>query len=183
MPGVIRPALPHDAAGIADVHVASWRTTYPGMLPARYLVAMSRQSSHERWRRMLSSPRTAGGAYVAVEAPDGVVGFGCCGRQRSSIEGFGGEFFAIYLYDHAQGRGFGRRLMAAMAEDLIGRGMNSAVVWVLTSNPSRWFYERLGGVRIAEQEIEFAKSTVIETAYGWRDLAPLARLSADPPVG
>lgn len=182
MAAVIRPARPLDANGIADVHVASWRATYPGMLPNGYLVSLSARTWRERWRRMLSDPRTAAGTYVAVDAPFGVIGFGSCGHQRSSLDGFGGEFFALYLYDHAQGRGLGRRLMAAMAEDLVGRGINSAVVWVLASNPSRWFYERLGGMRLAEKPTEFAGVPVVETAYGWRDLAPLARLSAGPSV-
>jgi hypothetical protein len=73
-------------------------------------------------------------------------------------------------------------LMAAMAAELVNYGMNSAVVWVLHNNPSRWFYERLGGVRLAEKPVGFAGATLTEVAYGWRDLAPLARLSADPPV-
>ncbi|HSK40782.1 MAG TPA: GNAT family N-acetyltransferase [Arenibaculum sp.] len=182
MAAVIRPARPPDANGIADVHVASWRTTYPGMIPGDYLVSLSARAWRERWRRVLSDPRAAAGTYVAVDAPFGVIGFGSCGRQRSGLAGFGGEFFALYLYDHSQGRGVGRRLMAAMAEDLIGRGITSAVVWVLAGNPSRWFYERLGGTRLAEKPTEFAGAPVVEIAYGWRDLAPLARLSADPSV-
>lgn len=72
--------------------------------------------------------------------------------------------------------------MAAMATELINYGMNSAVVWVLANNPSRWFYERLGGCRLAEKIVPFAGADLTEAAYGWRDLAPLARLSADPPV-
>lgn len=183
MTALIRRAEPGDAAGIAEVHVASWRTTYPGMLPDRYLVALSERASRERWTRLLADPARSEGIYVAVDASLGVVGFACCGNQRSAIAGYGGEFFAIYLYDHAQGRGLGRRLMAAMAEHLTGRGMTSAVVWVLRGNPACWFYERLGGTRIAEHEMDFAGTTVTETAYGWRDLAPLARLSTGPSVG
>jgi GNAT superfamily N-acetyltransferase len=183
MTALIRSARPQDAAGIADVHVASWRTTYPGLLPDRYLVAMSERASRERWNRLLADPVKSDGTFVAVEAPFGVVGFACCGNQRSAIDGYGGEFFAIYLFDHAQGRGLGRRLMAAMAENLTGRGVNSAVVWVLRDNPARWFYERLGGTRIAEHDLDFAGATVTETAYGWRDLASLARLSTGPSVG
>jgi GNAT superfamily N-acetyltransferase len=121
-------------------------------------------------------------SFIASEKPHGVIGFATCGLQRTALEGYRGEFYAIYLVDHAQGRGIGRRLMAAMASELIDAGMNTACVWVLRENPARWFYERLGGVRVAEQAVTFAGARLTEHAYGWRDLAPLARLSADPPV-
>jgi GNAT superfamily N-acetyltransferase len=179
---LIRPARPGDAAGIAQVHVASWRTTYPGMVPDRYLLDLSVPIYTERWKSLLTDRLGVCGSFVAVEPPLGVIGFASCGTQRTGIEGYGGEFYALYLYDHAQGRGIGRHLMAAMAGELLCFGMNSAVVWVLRDNPSRWFYERLGGSRLAEQAIGFAGATLIEVAYGWRNLAPLARLSADPPV-
>ncbi|UEM23636.1 GNAT family N-acetyltransferase [Skermanella mucosa] len=179
---LIRRARPEDAAGIAEVHVASWRTTYPGMVPDGYLLGLSVPGFTQRWRRILADQSRIHGSFVAVEPPLGVVGFASCGTQRTAIEGYGGEFYALYLYDHAQGRGIGRHLMAAMANELTNYGMNSAVVWVLANNPSRWFYERLGGCRLAEKIIGFAGTNLTEAAYGWRDLAPLARLSADPPV-
>ena len=178
---MIRRAGPGDAAGMAAVHVASWRSTYPGLLPDRYLVRLEPRLYAERWRRMLSDPRAGRGCFVAVDGPH-VVGFAWCGPQRTRVEGYGGEFYAIYLLDHAQGVGIGRRLMAAMAEDLVDRGHVSALVWVLRDNPSRFFYERLGGARVAEHPIAFAGAELTETAYGWRDLIPLARLSAGPRV-
>ncbi|WP_328702892.1 GNAT family N-acetyltransferase [Arenibaculum pallidiluteum] len=178
---VIRRAGPADAAGMAAVHVASWRSTYPGLLPTRYLVGLDARSYAERWRRMLGDPRGGRGCFVAVEEAK-VVGFGWCGGQRSSVEGYGGEFYALYLLDHVQGTGLGRRMMATMAEELLGRGHFSALVWVLRDNPARFFYERLGGARVAEHPIDFAGSRLTEVAYGWRDLMPLARLSAGPRV-
>jgi len=209
--GLVRPAKPTDAAGIARVHVASWRTTYPGMVPDRYLVALSPLSHAARWRAMLGGGRTAPGVgspgqttqsfpgqnnggpapsaqargratYVATDPEHGVVGFGTCGPQRTALDGFGGEIYAIYLYDFAQNMGFGRKLMASMAVDLIGSGHRSACVWVLRDNPARWFYERLGATRVAEQAITFAGTNLTEVAYGWRDLTVLARQSMEPRV-
>src|SRR5437764_9780247 len=37
---VICPAGPADAAELGQVHVKSWRETYPGLLPQTYLAAM-----------------------------------------------------------------------------------------------------------------------------------------------
>ncbi len=179
---LIRPARSIDAAGIAEVHVASWRTTYPGLLPDSYLVGLSPPLHAERWRGILAREAGARGCFVAIEPPYGVIGFASCGPQRTRIAGFGGEFYTIYLYDFAQGRGIGRRLMATMATDLISRGNNSALVWVLRENPSRWFYERLGGVRAGDQRTSFAGCLLNEIAYGWQDLTTLADLSADPSV-
>lgn len=181
---LIRPATPADAAGIAAVHVESWRSTYPGILPDRYLIGMSAAAHERRWRGLLAgAPPRGRRTFVAQDRMGRVVGFGSCGPQRTGLPGFGGEFYALYLLDHVQGQGLGRRLLGAMAQHLLSVGTRAAVVWVLRDNPSRFFYERLGGDMLAEQPINVAGARLTERAYGWTDLVPLARLAADPPVG
>lgn len=177
-PTLVREARPGDAEGIAKVHVASWRSTYPTMLPAPFLLSMTVESATRRWDGLLRAPSPGEGTFVVADARGPVVGFGTCGPRRGRIEGYDGEFYALYLLDEAQGRGDGRRLMAAMAERLLAGGAHSAVVWCLRDNPSRWFYERMGGQRVADRPIRFAGADMVEIAYGWRDLLPLARLSA-----
>lgn len=182
---LIRPATPADAAGIAHVHVETWRSTYPGMLPDRYLVGLSIATHERRWRGLLAPAAPPRGRRTFVVQGPGarIQGFASCGPQRTGLPGFGGEFYAVYLLDQVQGQGLGRRLLAAMAQHLLAGGMQSALVWVLRENPSRYFYERLGGDLLAEQPISFAGARLMEVAYGWTDLVPLARLAADPPVG
>lgn len=182
---LIRPATPADAAGIASVHVESWRSTYPGMLPDQYLVGLSKDVYQRRWRSILSgaAARSRHTYVVQDHADDTILGFASCGPQRTSLAGYGGEFYAIYLLDQAQGQGLGRRLLAAMAQDLVAGGVQAALVWVLRDNPNRFFYERLGGGMLAEQPISFAGTRLMEVAYGWTDLLPLARMAAGPQVG
>jgi hypothetical protein len=43
------------------------------------------------------------------------------------------------------------------------------LVWVLADNPSRRFYEALGGAPVRTQHIEFGGTLLEEIAYGWRD--------------
>ncbi|WP_114395624.1 GNAT family N-acetyltransferase [Oleisolibacter albus] len=180
---LIRPARPGDAAAIARVHVESWRTTYPGQLPDQYLVKLSAETYARRWQSLLGAAERGRRTFVLETAADGVAGFASCGSQRTGLSGFDGEFYALYLLDQMQGLGWGRRLLGAMAQQLLDTGMQAAVVWVLRDNQARWFYERLGGQRLAEQPIHFAGARLTEVAYGWSDLVPLARLAADPPVG
>jgi hypothetical protein len=46
---------------------------------------------------------------------------------------------------------------------------------VLRDNPSRWFYQHLGGKPVAEAEIQFAGQMLIQTAFVWD---PIDRLLA-----
>lgn len=176
---VIRVAGPGDAAGMGKAQVESWRTTYPGLIPDAYLIGLSARKAAARWRLWLTHTERSLRTFVAEDPELGIFGFGTCGRQRTQLADYGGEFFALYLLDHAQGRGLGRKLMSTMASHLIEQGMRSAVVWVLRDNPARWFYERLGGIRLAEQTIRFAGGTLVETAYGWRDLTPVVQMTAN----
>ncbi|ALG71223.1 GNAT family acetyltransferase [Azospirillum thiophilum] len=184
----IREAYLTDAAGMARVHVQSWRSTYPGLIPAPFLVGLSEPAAAQRWAAIAEARAPGQGAFVAVDcaglvsAPGTIVGIASYGARRVAVRDHGGEFHALYVLDDAKGMGIGRRLMAAMADRFLAADIRSAVVWCLRDNPSRWFYERLGGIRVAERPIRFAGTDLVEIAYGWRDLTPLARLSAGPEV-
>jgi ribosomal protein S18 acetylase RimI-like enzyme len=176
-PPVPRPRLAprrarlSDAEAIGAVQVASWRTTYRGIVPADYLEGMTVEDHARRWGRLLARPGNLELTFV-VEEEDRVVGFAMGGSEREGDRRFPGELYAIYLLQGAQRRGYGRALAEAVAGALLERGMRSMLVWVLRDNWSaRRFYERLGGVYIREHELDFgAGFTLQEVSYGWADL-------------
>jgi ribosomal protein S18 acetylase RimI-like enzyme len=165
---LVRRAKVDDAPAIAAVHVASWRTSYKGLLPDGYLAAMSEPTYEEQWRGFID--RGTSLIYVAEE-DDGIVGFVSGGHERAGEDEFGGELYAIYVLEAAQGHGHGRELVRAMVGGLREMGFADMVVWVLRDNaPGRRFYERLGGVYVREQSITIASTSLKEVAYGWRRL-------------
>lgn len=165
----VRPARLADAARIGAVHVAAWRETYAGLMPPSRLATLDVDERSAMWRRQLASG-TARGIVVAEERGL-IVGFASCARQRApalAAAGYAGEVPAIYLLRANQGRGTGRLLLQAMARRLIAEGYRGMALWVLATNaPARAFYERLGGIVIAEK----VEDGLAEVAYGWRDVA------------
>ncbi|HKA48489.1 MAG TPA: GNAT family N-acetyltransferase [Candidatus Dormibacteraeota bacterium] len=177
---MLRVATPADAPAIARVHVASWRTTYPGMLPDSYLAAMDVRDYTGRWARALSSPVSPGTVTVVEEGGE-IVGFASCGRQRDGHQPYEGELYAIYLLQEVQGRGHGRALVEGSAAALAGQRITSMVVWVLRDNAhARGFYERLGGAYLRKRELDFGFGvTAMEVSYLWADtLATLLKRPA-----
>lgn len=80
----IRPATLADAASIAQVQVASWRTTYRGLIGDEALDRLNVGERTERWGEILA--RDGAAAFVAEEERDGeqtVVGFVDGGPNRS----------------------------------------------------------------------------------------------------
>ncbi|VWB18578.1 hypothetical protein [Burkholderia diffusa] len=63
----IRAATSVDARAIAEIHVASWRATYPGIMPASYLAGLSVQLRTTAWRDVLD----AGRPHVALAYAEG----------------------------------------------------------------------------------------------------------------
>jgi GNAT superfamily N-acetyltransferase len=184
----IRRARPGDGAGIGSVHVAAWRSTYPGMLPDDYLASLSPVRQGAFYSRDIADRSQGHAVFVAVASgPDGppgqheglVVGFVSGGRARRA--GLGdGEIETLYLLDDFRERGIGRRLMRAMAAHLAAVGCRSAVVWVLEANPTRWFYRHLGGRQVAHERIRFAGEDVEQIAFTWDPIDAL--LAATAPV-
>jgi L-amino acid N-acyltransferase YncA len=167
----LRQAQPGDAAGIACVHVETWRNAYAGVVPNAYLVAMTEARQAVQWDGLVRRPARNESVVVAeAVGPRGlqIVGFGSSGRSRGSLAA--GEVYTLYVGNDWQGQGIGGQLLAAMFQRLAARRMNDAVIWVLSANPSRYFYEAMGGARVAHRQERFAGSMLDETAYAWRDL-------------
>ena len=168
IPVEIRLATVEDADAIARTHVASWRATYPGIVPQVYLDSLSVEERAERWRSALIAS-TGMKIYVA-ECSEMICGFASGGPARAEITGFSGELYAIYLNPEAQRSGIGARLFWSVAEDLVSSGHRGMYVWVLKDNPSRGFYERMGGSPLTTAEIEIGGKMLTEISYGWQDL-------------
>lgn len=165
----IRPAVPADAAAIAYVHVASWRSTYRGIVPDSYLDRLDPAERVEARERTLASPAEGSVMLVAEVEGAGVVGFAQGGRGRGEPETTG-EIYAIYLLEEWEGRGIGNRLMREAVRQLAANGMDRLVVWVLSENRSRGFYEHLGGMARREKALEIGGATLNAVAYEWDDI-------------
>jgi GNAT superfamily N-acetyltransferase len=182
----LRKARVADAIAIGAVHVAAWRSAYPGILPDAYLAKMSvsRQAAHYDAAIRGGTGvtvATASGADVPTGSGPRIIGFTTAGRARAEIAGkrlAEGEVETLYVLDDWRERGVGRRLMRAAGAHLVDIGCKSAFLWVLRDNPSRWFYQRLGGRPVAEQTIQIAGQTVAQTAFMWDPIELL--LAASP---
>jgi GNAT superfamily N-acetyltransferase len=119
---------------------------------------------------LLATAEPTATTLVACDAGSNVVGFVSGGKGRTGQLGCDGELYAIYLRQEAQRKGLGALLVRQFAHELAMRGFGSMAVWVLALNPSRRFYEHLGGKVVGEKEIERGGQTFIEVAYGWQSL-------------
>jgi GNAT superfamily N-acetyltransferase len=168
----IRPAVVDDAEGIARAFVETWRATYPGMLPDRVLINMSDEAQAGYWARTLSGRRAQELVRVAVSASGGVLGFGSAGPERRGSSKRA-EVYTLYVRPDWQNRGVGRRIICSLFRGLRERGYYSAMLWVLAANPSRFFYEALGGRRAFEQTERLWGTPVPQVGYLWGDLPRL----------
>jgi ribosomal protein S18 acetylase RimI-like enzyme len=166
---MIRQAVIDDAAAIARVHVASWRSTYRTLLPDDFLESLTEADYADRWRRFIGG----GSSRVFVVEPDhpaegALVGFASAGHERAGEIGFTGELYAIYVLDAFHRRGYGRELVRACVSGLRDMGLEDMIIWVLSDNqPARRFYERLGGAYVRAQPITIGSATLEEVSYGW----------------
>lgn len=180
----IRPARLKDARNIARVYVDSWRSTYAGMLPDKYLLRQGWEDREFRsWRHQVVRQERGEVVLVAEDSKAGVIGFSSAGPTRNAELPFRGEIYTLYLRDDFQGRGLGKRLFISTTRRLMAATGPSIVVWVLKPNPSRFFYSALGGRVIARRPSSFAGQSIEELAYGWEDAGALVALDRSGEAG
>ena len=173
----IRRARAGDAAGIAVVHVATWRSAYPNVLPDDFLAGLSVTRLTAQYDRSI---RMGLSIHVAVshegENPV-IVGFTSSRRNRNSQLGEG-EVETLYVLDDWQNQGLGGKLLRASAKHLAAMGCRSAYAWVLRDNPASFFYARLGGKRIATSMTYVGGEEIPQVAYAWDPIETLLDVDA-----
>jgi ribosomal protein S18 acetylase RimI-like enzyme len=165
----IRPATVDDAAGIAAVHVQSWRSSYAGIVPQAHLDSLDVDARTKSWTKLLAPSESPHFHAVAVDEGERIVGFVDAGKNRDAPVEFRGELFAIYLLDEAKGTGAGNALFDAAASWLRENELAPFLLWVLKDNArARRFYAKAGGVVAGEKPHPVGGKPLVAVAYGWR---------------
>jgi ribosomal protein S18 acetylase RimI-like enzyme len=163
----VRQARPSDAADLARIYIESWQDTYAGLISLSLLGAMSLKHHTARWQATL---RGSGAVLVAEDAAAGAIGLASLGAARDGALGFEGEIYTLYVDPVFLGRGAGRALMTGAFERLKDRKYRSCLVWAHARNNACFFYEAMGGRRVAERVTRMMGEPTPEIAFGWKRL-------------
>lgn len=168
---IIRKAVREDIEQIAQVHVACWKTTYKGIFSDEYLNALNLIRSKMNWQNTFDN-NPADITFVAVNDDSEIIGF-CSGgsnRDKKDYPYYNGEMKAIYILQEYQKKGIGTFLVKEFSSELMNKGINNMLTWVLQSNRCKSFYEKLGGKFIGRKTYIFENKEFPGIGYGFDDL-------------
>lgn len=166
----IRMARVDDAPAIAGIYVDSWRETYAGILPVNALVRMSKTEQARSWRRLIDLANLRNPVFVASDIKSNLYGFASAGPSRDSALNFDAEIYTLYVSPGFTGQGIGTALMTAVFRLLSKAPQRGMIIWALADNPSRFFYESMGGRIVAERMHPVWGQSYREIAYGWDEI-------------
>lgn len=165
---LIREANLSDAAGISRVQVDSYLDAYKTLLPAEYLTNFTYKEQERDWLGWrFSHPEDI---LLVAEDSTGIIGYSL--SRVLTDEPSWGEVAALHVSPPQKRKGAGKELFIESTQWLQKKGCRSLLIWTLEENPSRGFYEHLGGVLSDSrdwviEELDFNKK---EVCYRWEDL-------------
>ncbi len=164
----VRDAVAGDVDRIAEIKVRNWADTYGPLLPREVL------------GRFLDKERSVAEIRELVHAPDTLL---LVGPSTGDIQGFVLTYMArtpepwlesLHVMREERGRGLGQLLMRETAKRLLAAGYQSLSLGVILGNDrASKFYERLGGVPVRVEPVDFAEG-VEHTVWRWPDLTRLS---------
>ena len=165
---LIRKANLEDAQGIANVHVDTWRTTYEGIIPTKFLNELAYDERKKSWENNIMR---AENVVFVVENEDGqIIGFADTSRRENNLELNTIDLTSLYLLEAYQGNGIGKLLMKALFEHYKNQGYDKVYVDVLADNKTRYFYEYFGAKVVKNITIKIGGKILDETIYVWESV-------------
>jgi ribosomal protein S18 acetylase RimI-like enzyme len=164
----IRPAQLEDARQIAEVHVATWRDAYRGIVPDSLLDSLSIEAWTELWQERLTGIGKAINLVLVLDekiigwVAVGPVRDSDCDPQRTQ------QVYGIYLRSEYWGQGQGKELYSAAEHQMCQSGAIDAILWVFRDNIRACrFYEGRGYAidRTQSEQAYKGDPSMIEVRY------------------
>ncbi|MES3035519.1 MAG: GNAT family N-acetyltransferase [Gemmatimonadota bacterium] len=175
----LRPLRSTDAADVAALHAASWRSAYREILSDAYLRDEVDADRAATWQQRLQDHGTAAFGIAALR--DGAL-IGFVWVMGNTDAHYGALIDNLHVAPGARSAGLGPRLLEAAARGIESRGWGPRVfLWVYDANVrARAFYGRMGGAEV-EQVSKRAPDgrDALEWRVSWPDVAVL-RSPASP---
>lgn len=178
----IRAVQIQDAEGLIDVNIKTWQSAYKGIINDATLTALNdnRDARVERYKNEFGTRNVDGVIMQGAVALDKgeVIGFTTYGKARENPDGIKdlGEIYALYVLKAYQGQGVGLELVQFAVDNMIEKKRyKELIIWALKDNPSRGFYERLGGVKKYHKVIEIAGQSLDEVGYLYEDISNILK--------
>ncbi len=164
---IIREATLADAQSITKVNIQAWQESYTGIVEQEYLdnlpaIFAKRLESRQQ---ILSSPNLSI-TLIAQQLGGEILGYCQAGVVAKNSTAAKGEIYSIYVLEKFQNRGIGKTLLHQAFSFLTANNLTPITVATLRDNISaRKFYEHLGGVLMAEENIEIGEKTYVIINY------------------
>jgi ribosomal protein S18 acetylase RimI-like enzyme len=169
----IHDARIDNAPALADVVIIPIVTAFQGLVPDICLTWLTREESIANWQEWFEDDDDDGSFLLVAELDSGLV-IGCAlGGSQADDPRFVGELFLLGVLPEYQGQGVGQSLVRAVAARLYDQGILSMRVLVISVNPYRRFYEKVGGQFVGEVPYDWNGVELSEAIYGWPDITVL----------
>lgn len=130
----IRVADINDAEDIANVHVKVWQSAYNGIMPKKYLAALSVKEKKGAWSKSLLEKNP--GTTLVIEEKNKVIGFFVFGPARDNDlkNCNAGELVALNILPNQWGKGHGSKAIHFVLEKSTIKKWDAVYLWVLKQN-------------------------------------------------
>ena len=151
------------------VNTYAWNETYRGIVADEFLDKIKNELKQnvERLEKEFDKTKIEEPDYKRFllyvdEEPVGVVAI-CNSREEKYPNS--GELCSLYLLNKAKKKGYGKILFEKAKQELKNMGFNDMIIYCLKDNPTKTFYEHLGGEFVFEKVKNIGGKDLIENVY------------------
>ena len=153
---MIKDAIVSDAKQLAKIKVDTWKTTYKGIIPDKFLNELSYEKEEERFKKFLKNPGS--NKFIIVyenEKTSEIISYMWFGVPKEDEDNnYDQEIYALYVLKDYQKGGIGREMINFAIERLKKTGNTSLILWTLKKNlNARSFYQKIG-FRLTKEKIK-----------------------------
>jgi 3-deoxy-manno-octulosonate cytidylyltransferase (CMP-KDO synthetase) len=172
-PGVsFRVGTAGDIPSISDAYIRSVRGSYQGILPTDYLDGLTVEKRSKVFADRRAANAESYGLLIAEHESAGVIGF-VDFAQRGEADSPHGYIFSFYFVPEFQRRGLGSLLFRDCLRKLRNRSYATVCLDTFETNPSRPFYDKMGGKVVERREHEVNGLNLPAVVYRWDDLSEI----------